>query len=80
MHVLSLCYFSGLRGALRMSNENKVEFKGRTFNLNQIGAWIAFVGTLFMFWQFMRDVHRDNIELRERTSKLEIKVEKLEEK
>lgn len=56
-----------------MSNDNQVEIKGKTFNINQIGAWIAFVGTLFMFWQFMRDVHKDNVEIRERIVRLEEK-------
>jgi hypothetical protein len=48
--------------------------RGKAFNLNQIGAWLAFAGTLFMFWQFMRDVHKDNVELRERVVKLEMQV------
>lgn len=55
-----------------MSIENKVEIKGKTFNINQIGAWLAFAGTLFMFWQFMRDVHKDNVDVRERLTLVEI--------
>lgn len=63
-----------------MPKDNKVTVKGKTFNINQIGAWLAFAGTLFMFWQFMRDVHKDNVEIRERIVKLEQKIEHLEKK
>ena len=63
-----------LKGALRMSEDNKVVYKGKTFNINQIGAFIAFVGTLFMFWQFMRDVHKDNVDTRERIVIIEQKL------
>lgn len=55
-------------------NENIVTIKRKTFNLNQIAAWLAFVGTLFMFWQFMRDGHKDNIEVRERITHIEAKL------
>jgi hypothetical protein len=61
-------------GALQMSNnenENKIQLKGKTFNINQVGAWLAFVGTLFVFWQFMRDVHKDITDVKERISVLE---------
>ena len=57
-----------------MSEDNKVVYKGKTFNINQIGAFIAFVGTLFMFWQFMRDVHKDNVDTRERIVIIEQKL------
>jgi len=59
-----------------MSNDgqNTITAKGKTFNLNQIGAWLAFGGTLFMFWQFMRDVHKDNVETRERVTIIEQKL------
>jgi hypothetical protein len=59
-----------------MSNDNTVDIRGKTFNINQIGAWLAFAGTLFMFWQFMRDVHKDNLETRERLVILEQNLEK----
>jgi hypothetical protein len=57
-----------------MPEDNVVIIKGKTFNINQIGAWLAFVGTLFMFWQFMRDVHKDNVEQRERLVVIEQKL------
>jgi hypothetical protein len=63
-----------LKEALQMSNDNKISVKGKTFNFNQMGAWIAFAGTLFMFWQFMRDVHKDNVEARERIVTIEQKL------
>lgn len=57
-----------------MQDDNSVNVRGKTFNINQIGAWLAFAGTLFMFWQFMRDVHKDNVEMRERLVKIEQKL------
>jgi len=57
-----------------MQDDNKVTLKGKTFNINQIGAWIAFVGTLFVFWQFMRDLHKDNADTRERIVIIEQKL------
>ena len=57
-----------------MSEDNLVTVRGKTFNVNQIGAWLAFVGTLFMFWQFMRDVHKDNVDARERLVIVEQKL------
>lgn len=55
-----------------MSSENNLKIKSRTFDLNQIGAWLAIAGTLFIFWQFMRDVHKDNMDTRDRLTALEI--------
>ena len=57
-----------------MSDDNTITVKGKTFNINQIGAWLAFAGTLFMFWQFMRDVHKDNVDTRERLVAIEQKL------
>ena len=70
-----------------MSNDEIVQLGKKTFNLSQIGAWIAFCATLFMFWQFMRDVHKDTSDIKERTAQLEVttkyllmQMDKLEEK
>ena len=54
-----------------MTTEDEVKSKGRKFDLNTLGTWVAIVGTLFMFWQFMRDVHKDITDVKERTSVLE---------
>lgn len=56
-----------------MQDENPT-VRGKTFNAAQVGAWLAFAGTLFVFWQFMRDVHKDNVETRERLVVIEQKL------
>ncbi len=57
-----------------MQEDNNIRIKGRIFNSAQAGAWIAFGGTLFIFWQFMRDVHKDNVDTRERIVVIEQKL------
>jgi len=61
--------------------------KKTQFNWEKIGGWIGIATCFFMFWQSMRDIHKDMIDFRkeigglsERISRLEVKVENLERK
>jgi 4-hydroxybenzoate polyprenyltransferase len=51
-------------------------------NWEKLSTWIALMGVFFMFWQSMRDIHKDMIDIRkdlsivsERITRLEVKME-----
>jgi hypothetical protein len=63
-----------------MENEKK-----QNINWDKIGTWAAIIGAFFMFWQSMRDIHHDMMDIRkeinqlsERITRIEVKVESME--
>lgn len=46
--------------------------KGEGFNFEKIGAYIAILGIVCMFWSFWKDIHLQMADLRERTKELEV--------
>lgn len=65
-----------------MENEKKT-----SINWDKIGTWAAVIGAFFMFWQSMRDIHKDMMDIRkeinilsERITRIEVKVESMERK
>jgi len=49
-------------------------------DFEKILVYIGIISFLLTFWNGWRDIHKDMSEIKERTAKLEVKVEKLEEK
>ncbi len=62
-----------------MQNE-KISNNKMPINYEKIGVYVACIGLLFLFWQSQMSISDKIADIRERIAKLEIKIEKLEDK
>lgn len=52
----------------------------QSVNWDKIGTWVAIIGAFFMYWQSMRDIHKDILNICERLTRIEVKVDSLEKR